>query len=258
MSALTVQADAPARAAGDVAAVIASLPVSLAPADENTAGAAELVAIAGSAGWSGRAAEALAAGAHGVLVIEPVAEDVAALDGLVVLDRTFASNPGLSAALPAIEAIDDGALLEARVVVPVGADLDAALLGQLALVRAAGSPVAMARILARSAAGYTVRGELESGRSVLLTAVASDARPAAASLRLLGATSAVEVEIPAPVAARPLRATVTTAEGATLLPTQYETAHRASWRRLRDLLASGSPAADLDAFAADAALAASL
>jgi hypothetical protein len=52
--------------------------------------------------------------------------------------------------------------------------------------------------------------------------------------------------------------TVTTPEGANLLPTQYETAHRASWRRLRDHLADGSLALDLDEFAADAALAGSL
>lgn len=254
MSALTVQADAAARRAGDVTGVIASLPVSLAPADSG----ADVVAVAGSAGWVARAAAAFAAGARAAVVIDPVAEDADELSGLVVLDRAFASNPGLDAVRPAVAATELGALLEARAVVAVGADLDAELLGQLALVRAADAPLASARILARSDRGYTVRGVLANGRPALLTAVTSDARPASATLRILGATSAVEVEVPAPVAARPLRATVTTAEGATLLPTQYETAHRASWRRVRDLLVTGSPAADLDEFAADAALAASL
>ncbi|NQX13247.1 hypothetical protein HQQ80_16600 [Microbacteriaceae bacterium VKM Ac-2855] len=259
MTALTVHAEPDVRHSGAIDSVVASLPVSLAP----SAGSADIVAVGGESGWPARAAAALEAGARGILVIEPTAADVDALaasagDRPVVLDRAFAGNPGIAAATPAIAALDEAALLEARVTVPVAADLDAALLGQLALVRASGSPVVEARVVTRDTHGYTVRGRLADGRAALLTAVASDARASSAALRLIGATSAVEIELPTPAAARPARTTVSTAEGATLLPTEYETAHRATWRRLRDLLITGGTAADLDEFASDAALAASL
>lgn len=262
MSALTVRSDESARLAGDVDAVIASLPVSLAPATDS----ADLVALGGGDGWATRATAALEAGARGVLVVEPVAPLPAALAALgavaggrpVILDRAFAGNPGLEAVRSAIADAGEHALLEARVLAPLGSDPDAVLLGQLALVRAVAAPVRSARLLARDEHGYTIRGVLADGRGVLLTAVLSDARPAAAQLRLLGATSAVEIDVPTPVAARPLRATLSTADGATLLPTRYETSHRANWRRLLDLVSSEAAASDIDDLVEDLAVAASL
>ena len=65
---LSVSADPQAEAAGAVSAVVASLPLSPLPAAGTPEPAPDVVAVAGHAGWTARAAEAIRSGAKGVVV----------------------------------------------------------------------------------------------------------------------------------------------------------------------------------------------
>lgn len=262
MTALLVTADGTARRDGDVDAVIASLPVSLAWATDR----ADVAAVSGTEGWAGRASRAFATGARGVMVVEPIAESTRALVALqatadgrpVVIDRALAGHPGLVDARAAVSTVEEGALLEVRLVVPETSAPAVALLEQLALVRAVGSPLASGRRLQSHARGFSVRGTLADGRPALLSATASTVLPTSARIRLVGARTEVSIEITGGRAARPLRATLTTADGTTQLPTRFETAHRGNWRRLHDAVAADTPPSDLDDLVEDLALAASL
>lgn len=257
MSALSLATTGVARRAGAVDAIVSSLPVSL----TFGRGFVDLIAVDGAPGWNDEVLRARDAGARGVLVVGPVAPESRGLSNVglpVVLDRSFAGNPGLDNVTAELTGFDARALLEVRVVVPTGADLQETLLDQLALVRAVDSAVDSAALVLRSTHGYTVRGRLDSGRAVLLTATVTDALPRSASLRAVGSDSIIDALIPSPAAARPLRMTVTTASGETLLPTRFETSHRHDWRRLIDLVNSERSSSDLEDFERDIGIVASL
>ncbi len=254
---LTVTASPAAQESGDVAQVVAALPVSLHPASDR----ADLVGISGEDGWPEAAADAIASGARGVLVVDPVAADVdalierAAAAGVpVVLDSPWAGNPAVEGAAAAFAAQHDpDSFAETRVDAPVASDLELVLLNQLSLVRAAIGPVTRIRFAHRNARGYDALADLANGVTAGLSAVLSDSLPHAASLRVLRSETAVELAIPAPVTAAPAHVTVSGPDGATLLPTLWETAHRAAWRRLHRLVQAGETAEDLAGFASDVA-----
>ncbi|MCH6471992.1 hypothetical protein [Sinomonas terrae] len=259
---LTVTSSHEADASGDVPQVVASLPVSLHPSDgEDSA----LVAIAGSPGWTEAALASIASGARGLMVIHPCAADVAALKDRastlgvpVVVDTEWAHNPAVAAAAPHFAAHDDeDSLLEARVNAPVGADLDQVLLAQLALIRAAVGPVMSLTYARRNRHGYDALAALASGARASLAAILTNAIPGSATLRMIKPETAVTLTLPGAGTAAPGKVTVSGPEGATLLPTQWETAHRAAWRRLHGLADAGRACEDLEAFADDAALVAS-
>ena len=257
---LTVFASPEAEAAGRIAETVASLPVSLHPAAEG----ADLVGVAGDAGWTESVDRVIRSGARGVLVVDPVAEDVAALRARVeetgvpvVLDSPWAHNPAvLEAAGVLAERNDAETLLEVRVDLPVGADLDRVLLGQLALVRAVAGPVVELRFDRRSRTGYDAIGVLASGARLNLTAILSNGLPAGASVRVIRATDAVRLTVPDPGTAAPGRLVVSDAEGATLRTTKWESSHRVAWRRLHERVTTGSPWSELDCFEQDLAVAA--
>jgi hypothetical protein len=256
---LTVMSSPEADAAGAVAQVVASLPVSLHPSDD---GWGALVAIAGTNGWTEEALASISSGARGLMVISPSAAEVAALkeraDALgvpVVIDTEWAHNPAVAAAAPQFAAHnDENSLLEARVNAPAGADLDRVLLAQLALIRAAVDPVVSLTYARRNEHGYDALARLASGARASLAAILTDALPTSASLRIIKPHHAVALALPGSGTAAPGKVTVSGPEGATLLPTQWESAHRAAWRRLHDLAEAGQACDDLSAFAEDAAL----
>jgi hypothetical protein len=256
---LTVFAEGPADAAGRIAEAVASLPVSLHPAGPG----ADLVGLAGEAGWTEAAQQAIRAGARGVLVVDPVAEDVAALHrqadeaGVpVVLDSPWSHNPAvLEAAAVLAERNDAETLLEVRVDLPVGADLDRALLGQLALVRAVAGPVARLRFDRRNRTGYDGLGVLASGARLNLSAILSDGLPAGASVRVIRAKDAVRLTVPDPRTAAPGLLVVSDDQGATLRTTKWESTHRVAWRRLHHLVTTSAPWSELECFQQDVALA---
>jgi len=88
-----------------------------------------------------------------------------------------------------------------------------------------------------------------------LSAICSNAVSEHATVRLLTPDGSVEVEIPNGDTARPGQLRITDAGGTRLAPTLYESGHRATWRRLHRLLATGQPSVDVDELAADIATA---
>jgi hypothetical protein len=257
---LTVTSSPQANAAGDVAQVIASLPVSLHPASD---GQADVAAISGTGAWTDTALEALASGTHGLLIIHPSPGDVAGLAARakaaqvpVVIDTTWAYNPAVAAAAEHFAArYDTDSLLEARVNAPADSDLDQVLLAQLALVRAAVAPVVNLTYARRNRHGYDALADLAGGARASLSAILTDSVRKSATLRIITPRTAVTLTVPGPETAAPGTVTVSGPEGATLLTTSYETAHRVAWRHLHRLVETRTPSDDLAGFAADLAAA---
>jgi hypothetical protein len=253
---LTVNASPAAEASGAVPEVIASLPVSLHPAGTNTA---DLVAIDGGQGWTQEAEEAIRRGVKGILVINPCAEDVTSLRDAaeearvpVLIDSAWAYNPAVTTGKKAFTALNDAdALLETRINVPIGSDLERVLLGQLSLIRAALDEVITLRFVQKDAHGYEALARLSSGARASLSAIVTGSVPASAYLRIIKPDTAVETVLPAASTAVPGKVTVSNQEGATLLKTQWETAHRSAWRHLHRLVQEGAGGTDLAGFARD-------
>ncbi|HSN36434.1 MAG TPA: hypothetical protein VLT34_08810 [Arthrobacter sp.] len=263
---LTVHTTPEAETAGSVAAVIASLPVSFAPATA----APDVTAVAGHTGWTGRAAEAIRAGSRGVVVSDPVAEDPEALAGtaaasgaVVVLDQRWAGNPALAATHDAARAVIAAALADCVLLdsVAYGAPGDeplTLLANHLAAVLQSGIDLDGLRVVQRSTNGYTLVGKLANGAPAALQGITTASVPATATISLLTSTGRADITLPDPSAAWPAEIRSVTPAGATTLPTIYESAHRHSWRRIRRQLEAGGPSTDLRQFAALTALIARL
>ena len=235
--------------------MIASLPVTLRPDVAGT----DLVAISGGPGWVTAALAAIDGGARGLVVVAPIAEDAAELNRVafghrvpVVIDWPFAANPAVVAATGYFADLDSqDAPLECTVTVRTSANLSCVLLDQLALARALGRQILRANSLDWNSHGYVVMGRTAQRRRVRLAVVCTNAQPPTARVRLLGTDGSVELLLPSPETATPGRVTVTTPEGANLLPTLFETAHRFSWRRLTRLVHDDERAEDLTRFSDD-------
>src|SRR6478752_1131313 len=118
---LSLYADPQAEAAGAVAAVAASLPLSFAPAQGPAQDSSpDVIAVAGQAGWTERAAEAIRRGAKGVVVSSPVPEDVDLLAeaassarSAVVLDQRWAGNAAIAGSKGNVHVVIGDALANA-------------------------------------------------------------------------------------------------------------------------------------------------
>jgi hypothetical protein len=205
-----------------------------------------VIIVDGGGDWPAEVARAMRSGAAGVLVVQPKPADFADLLELdpstaVIVDSTWASNPVIGAAAQAFQAAAaDGSRLECRVILAPGSDFPTALLDQLILVRALLSPVSKVRVQYRSDHGFFAEGITDTSMTVDLSVVCTAAVPASATVRLLTSDGSVELLIPTGDTAEPARLTTVGPDGAVQAPTQYETGHRASLRRLRELVASGS------------------
>ncbi|SEJ63437.1 hypothetical protein SAMN04487917_108132 [Arthrobacter sp. yr096] len=252
----TVRATPEAQEAGAVALAVASLPESFGPAADGNH--ADVQVIAGRPGWTAQAVEAIAAGARGLVVVNPSPENVDSLaeaaarhNTVVVLDQRWASNPAINGAEDAVRSqAGRAAVLDTVATAPVGTDSGGLLADHLAAVVRIAGPLANLRRLSRGPHGYTTTAVLANGAPVALQGVVSNARPAALDFRLLTDDGGVSVTLPEPVAAWPATVTVTGPQGELLLPTIYESAHRATWRRLKEHLDAGTIPSDLHRFAA--------
>lgn len=253
--------DVRARYATD--AVLASLPLSYAHADEPAAGG--VAVIGGSGGWPEAAAQALQAGTAGVILIHPQPAELSPLraavaeHGVVVVDSVWAANPAVPSAASAFRsAATPGQRLECRVSLRTGSALRNGLLHQLSLVRALlGQPVQDLRIL--HDADHVYLAEARSGDTpVDLSVICTNAVPEQARLRLLTIDGSVDLKIPGGETAQPALLTVTSPQGASLAPTLYESGHRATWRRLHQLITSGDQPTDLDDLEQDMSTASAL
>lgn len=253
---LSVYADPQAEAAGAVSAVVASLPLSFGPA----VSAPDVAAVAGHAGWTARSADAIRNGAKGVVVSGPVAEDPAELiavadaaRSVVVLDQQWAGNTALAPTAGNVQgviatALKDAVLLDSVAVAVPGTDPVHLLTDQLAVLVQCGIKVLNVRMVQRNGNGYTVAGVLAGGVPVALQGILTSALPATASLTILTSAGRADVVLPDPAAAWPAEVRAVTTEGATTLPTLYESSHRTSWSRVHAHISSGIPANDLTQF----------
>lgn len=262
---LSVYADPQAEAAGAVSAVVASLPLSFAPAAPAidaapAASGPDVIAVSGHAGWTERAAAAVRKGAKGIVVSSPVAEDPAALVGVaeaagsvVVLDQPWAGNLALAGSSENVHnviagALEDAVLLDSVAIAAPGTDPRDLLTEQFSVLVQCGIEVRNVRMVQRNANGYTVAGVLAGGVPVALQGILTSALPATASVSILTSTGRADVVLPDPAAAWPALVRAVTKEGATALPTLYESSHRTSWSRIHSHLSSGIPATDLAQF----------
>lgn len=260
---LAVLADADAEASGAVAAVVSSLPVSLKLAEEAPG---DVAAIGGSAGWVRRAADAIRRGAKGVVVVGPAAEDPSGLTAaaakhhaVVVLDQLWAGSPALAAAQEnthhvLTRAAMDAVLVDSVAYAAPGSDLRQLLTEHLAVILKCGLELSGWHSLQQGAHGYTVTARLSNGAPAALQGILTSGVPATAKVSILTASGRADVVLPDPSAAWPATVRSVNSGGATTLPTIYETAHRHSWTRLHDHVASGTQSADLEQFAALSAI----
>lgn len=256
----TVTATPQAEENGAVELAVASLPVSFGPASEAsaTAGdAAQISAIDGAAGWTTEAIKAIDGGALGIVVVNAVPENTAALldaaeaaGVAVVPDQRWASNPGLAGAEEAVRSVAGrAAMLDTVATAAAGTDPERLLTEHLAaVVRVTGQLDALL-VLRRGTHGYTVSGRLANGAPVSLQGVLSNSRPAGVDFRLYTDDGGVSIAVPEPLAAWPAEVRATGPQGEILLPTLYESAHRATWRRLKEHLDAGTLPSDLTGFA---------
>ncbi|WP_423183309.1 hypothetical protein [Arthrobacter sp. NyZ413] len=251
----TVTATPQAEASGAVGLAVASLPASFGPAA--TGDDATVAAIDGTSGWTTEAIRAIEGGASGVVVVNPVPENTAALRdaaenarAAVVLDQRWASNPGLAGAEDAVRSVAGrAAMLDTVATAAAGTDPERLLTEHLAaVVRVTGQLDAL-RVLRRGSHGYTASARLANGAPVSLQGVLTDSRPAGVDFRLYTDDGGVSIAVPEPLAAWPAEVRAIGPQGEILLPTIYESAHRTTWRRLKEHLDAGTTSSDLAGFA---------
>ncbi|MGG5174509.1 hypothetical protein ACQQCD_05700 [Pseudarthrobacter sp. J1763] len=251
------------RIEGIAAATLASLPESFCPASQPTASNTEqqpdVVILSGHAGWTRRALDQVNFGTPGIVVVHPVPEDTAALQHAtnarkttVVLDHRWASNPALvaEAAQALNEYAEPSVLLDSVATAAVGTDPGELFSEQVTGVVRVSGPLQKVRILRTDSHGYSASAQLANGAPAALQGVLTNARSAVLTVNLLTSDGGVQLSLPEPAVAAPATVRITNSDGERLLPTLYESAHRASWRRLYQHLQQRTSAPDLDDFAA--------
>lgn len=264
----TVSSSRAAEEAGAVSLAVASLPASFGPAPSGlvsaatTSQAADVAVIAGESGWTAEASRAIEAGARGVMVANPAPEETrrlaAAADAAgaaVVLDHRWASNPALISANGEPDArealrsaLGTAAMLDSMAVSAPGTDLNRFLGQHLAALLALAGALDGVRLLRSDSTGYTLSGDLAGGAPFTAQGVLTAARPAGVDIRLYTKDGGVSVDVPDPGAAWPATVRATGPQGEVLLPTLFESAHRAAWRRLKGHLDNGTRPGDLTDF----------
>jgi hypothetical protein len=265
---ITVAGATDARFSRELQAVWSSLPVSLAAIRDGV----DLVAVDGRhREWMQAVAEAVRPGVGGVLVARPVsgpaAADVRAVAGSaaergipVVVESAWASHPALVPfASAAAQRLDDIALVDS--VADIAADDPRGsadvLLDHFALLRAVSCPLHHIRFATYDAAGYTVGGARDTGAVITLSSVRSAGAKPSVRLAMYGVAVQAQLVVPTDCIAAPAKAWFTDAHGRLAQPSWYESASRASWRRLLLAVAAHDTTNDLADHAADIELATS-
>jgi hypothetical protein len=237
-------------------AVWASLPMSLTAGSDQ----APMIAVDGqSPAWLETLAGVIRPGVAGVLLVRPaagppgrdiraVAEVAASAGTAVVVETAWASNPAVAQLARAIAGrLPDITLIDCVARVPGdhrGAWADIAL-DQVILLRAVTGPIDAVRFAAQDAHGYTVDG-VRGASTVAMAAVRSAVPTPVARLAAYGATAEAHLLVTAGSTAAPAAACIVDLAGATVQPTWYETASRASWRRLIRAVSGTSAESVLD------------
>lgn len=242
------------RRAAAAAATLAALPLSFVETERR---GADVVVVSGAEGWVGRTRHAAEAGARGIIVTDPVAEDDALTlvadppAATIVLSEPWASSPVLLSAVESWGArIARSGLVDARAVEPLaGRSLRAVLFAQLRAVQSLGVEVSSLSVTAESPTSLLAVGRSATGARIALSAGRSATSAGSLDLLLVGREETIRLELPAGLTARPGRAVLTSADDGVELPTTWETAHRTAWITLRDALLTGGRVDDVVAFA---------
>jgi hypothetical protein len=241
-----------------VAQVIANLPVSFAPASGSRP---DVVVVSGAGHWSGNAADALSNGARTVIVIDPSADDPDDVESLaqqaesraavVALSETFAGNPAIAAFRDRFPSAFTR--LAAVFIDSTATDADPMdlALTQIRVLRAVGLSDLTLQTVSTHTRGFTYSGRaggaLLGGVGALTTAL-----PPRLRLRGHSPDRLIEIELPDAASARPADAVLSNDAGGYVLPTIYETAHRATFHRIQAAVLKGlSTAPQLREFASD-------
>lgn len=237
--------------------VVASLPVSFAFAQDS---APDVRIVSGDGDWVARAREALAERARGIIVTDPSIVPVESVRALardaiipVVLSEAWAGNPAVTEVRARWgESIRAAMSVECTVTEPLdGEERQALLLRQARVLRGLGVRGVVLSGGSVSTRAYSLVGESSTGQQVSLFAVTSSGAPTALTVSLMGDGSSVRVSVPAATSARPAHASRLTPGSGEVLPTIWETAHRAAFRRMHDLIVTKKPSDDLEGFASD-------
>ncbi|MFJ9582310.1 hypothetical protein [Streptomyces acidicola] len=225
-------------------------------------GDADIRAVGGPA-WTGRLHRALALRPRAVLLSGPTpappetVKELAALADAaqvpVVVDTPWALHPATTDVVPALRA---AAAQAALIEVFTAADVPPAhaLLDQLALVRATAGALDALRVTRLDARGHGATAQCGSV-PVSFSGCRSGIGTTDTRLVLRGAGEQWRLDFAAPSSARPASVVRIDADGEHLLPTRYETAHRAAWRHTHAAATSGTAApSTLHHLAADLAL----
>ncbi|MDY0908482.1 hypothetical protein [Microbacterium sp. CFBP9034] len=197
-------------------------------------------AVSGAAGWVERAIQALREGAAGVVVVAPVAEAVdslrkaaAELDAFVILDQHWRSNPAVVNGRDAVGNLD--ALISfagIAVNVPTVDDVEQAVHESVQIAHHVIGAVENLRILHRQSRSVLMSGTVGGGAPLTITIAVGPAIERPFHVRVVAGTGGVHLSVPDPGTAAPGVVTIVHADGSTTLPTRWESAHRASWRRV--------------------------
>ena len=166
--------------------------------------------------------------------IRAVAEAAARAGTTVVVETAWASNPAVAQLANAFAGwLPDIKLIDSLAQVPDDhpspwADV---LLDQVILLRAVTGRLDNVRFAGQDTHGYTVDG-VRGASLVAMAAVRSTVSAPTARLAAYSATAETHLLVPAGNTAAPATACIVGPAGATVQPTWYETASRASWRRL--------------------------
>lgn len=238
--------------------VLSSLPLSFTPNGEHGPGAV-IIVDGQTTTWPDAAAKAIKESAAGLVVIEPRTAELGTLLDLlahhpvpVVVDSRW-TNPSSPAAAEAFAtARGSGGRLECRMIASLGQDQQDALVDQLTLVRHLVGSASDVRMILKSDRGYFAQASV-GDLTVELSVICTRAQPNSATVRLLTLDGSVELHLPSGDTAQPARLITVNQNGATEAPALYESGHRSSWRRLRELINSGQTTNDIQDLAADIA-----
>lgn len=266
---LTVASYGVNRDAATVSEVVASLPISF---RLSTSEHADVVAIGGTPGWAEETAAVIDSGGRVILITNPCpvspadSGELAALAALavstgssIVLSEGWAGNPVLETmAIRWAEPIRRATLIEVVASSTPEITIDDLIVREIRVLRALGlHPINLdAGVINETS--FSLVGCLGEGARVeraLVNLQATQSRVARSALEVIATsdTETVRSSLFSDRTARPGTGSFTTVGGRTVLPTIWQTAHRASFKRLHDASMAGVLIDDLTDFAADVA-----
>jgi hypothetical protein len=249
--------------AGLLDELVPTLPLSYRPARDVSDDPGDVHLAFGEGDWTEAVAIAAEAGATCVMVVNPapcpperivaLIDRVQASSTRIFLSEAFASDPAV--ALLRARLTEKATVCNLAAAYMMG--IERALFDQMRLARALAMPIGAIVDSIETRSSALVTGRTADGTLIRLTVLpmVTDWEPRH-RFRAYGANWAARLDLHGDHNARPAEASIIDANGMTLVPTIYETAHRAILRAIHGGLAASHQ--DMRNFAADSLLAATL